>query len=85
MIWVKFFDIESFNLWHEDVKTTLGLPKPSLNEAGEIVADAIVTDSYVLPIIVADNDIRAFIDELYADGLDTSSNPIVSKYEAAPE
>ena len=85
MIWVKFSDIESFNLWHEDVKATLGLPKPSLNEAGEIVEDAIVTDSYVVPIIVADGDIRAFIDELYADGLATSSNPIVSNYEAAPK
>lgn len=85
MIWVKWNSLDSFNAWHENVKASLGLPKPSMNEAGEIVEDAIITDSYVSPIIVAQDDIRALIEEIYADGLETSMSPIVSRYEAAPE
>lgn len=85
MIWVKWNSLDSFNAWHDGIKAILGLPKPSMNENGEIVKDAVITDSYVLPIIVAEDDIRALIDEVYANGLETSVNPIVSRYEATPE
>lgn len=85
MIWVKWDSLNSFNVWHDGIKTILGLPKPSINEAGEIVEDAVITDSYVSPIIVAEDDIRALIDEAYADGLEISINPIVSRYEATPQ
>lgn len=85
MIWVKWNSLDSFNTWHDEIKTILGLPKPSINEDGEIVEDAVITDSYVSPLIVAEDDIRALIDEVYADGLETSASPIVSHYEAAPK
>lgn len=85
MIWVKWNSLDNFNTWHDEIKTILGLPKLSINEDGEIVEDAIITDSYVSPIIVAEDDIRALIDEVYANGLEKSVSPIVSRYEAAPE
>ena len=85
MIWVKWDSLDNFNRWHDEIKAILGLPKPSINEDGEIVEDAVITDSYVSPIIVAEDDIRALIDEVYANGLKTSVSPTVSHYEAAPE
>lgn len=85
MIWVKWDSLDSFNTWHDEIKAILGLPKPSINEDGEIVEDAVITDSYVSPIIVAEHDIRALIDDIYTDGLEASVSPIMSRYEAAPE
>ncbi len=80
MIWVKWNSLESFNEWHEIVKAQLGLPKMSVGKNGEIDPTATVSTDYVLPTIVAENDIRALISEDYADGLEVSINPIPADY-----
>jgi hypothetical protein len=80
MAWVKWDSIEAFNAWHDAIKTELGLPKPSVNDAGNIVDEAIISTDYILPIIVADDDIRAYVEDVYAEDLTPSENPIVSNY-----
>lgn len=80
MAWVKWDSIEAFNAWHDAIKTELGLPKPSVDDAGNVVDDAIVNTDYVLPVIVAEDDIRANVENAYAEELTPSENPIVSNY-----
>lgn len=80
MAWVKWTSMKDFNIWHEKIKTELGLPKPSVDEEGNILPDSIINTDYVLPVIVTKNDIRANIDDEYADGLDISENPVSSEY-----
>lgn len=75
MIWVKWTSLEAFNSWHEEVKAQLGLPKMSVKANGEIDPTAVISTDYVLPTIVAENDIRAFIGEQYAAGLEVSFDP----------
>ena len=85
MTWVKWDSIEDFSAWHEDIKTELGLPKLSIDQEGNIIADSVINENYVVPVIVADNDIRADIADEYASGLSVSVTPHVSNYEAAPK
>lgn len=80
MIWVKWNSIEDFNLWHEAIKIELGLPKMSVGKNGEIDPTAVISTDYVLPIVVAENDIRAFIGENFAEGLAISSDPTPTDY-----
>jgi hypothetical protein len=82
MTWVKWDSIEAFDTWHTGIKAELGLPKESVDADGNIIEGSLVSTDYVLPIIVADNDIRALIDYDYATDLEPSTNPIVSHYEA---
>jgi hypothetical protein len=83
MLWVKWNSIETFNAWHSDVKAKLGLPKESVDAEGNTIENSLIITDYVMPIIVADNDIRALIDDGYATDLEPSTNPIVSNYEAS--
>jgi len=80
MIWVKWDSIDQFDLWHDAIKTELGLPKMSVGKNGEIDPTAVVSTDYVLPTIVAENDIRALISEIYAEGLEISENPQPENY-----
>ena len=80
MAWVKWDSIEAFNVWHDAIKAALGLPKPSVDDAGNVVDDAIISTDYVLPVIVAEDDIRANVEDAYAQILTPSENPIVSNY-----
>jgi hypothetical protein len=82
MAWVKWNSIENFNTWHDGIKADLGLPKLSLDQEGNEISDSVINENYTMPIVVADNDIRAFVDETYSDGLQESINPHVSNYEA---
>ena len=82
MTWVTFDSIESFNAWHEQLKSDLGLPLPALDADGNEVKGQISTE-YTTPWVVSETDIRADIEEEYTDGLTLSENPYKDeRYEA---
>lgn len=75
-----WLSLESFNGWHDAVKIALGIPYPGRNAGtGEIDESAQWTTSYTEPILVAENDVRAYVDDAVAllvpDGLGVPSEP----------
>ena len=75
--WLSF---DSFNVWHADACTALGIPHPNKNAAtGEIDPDAQWTTAYTEAVVVAEDDVRAFVEqsvaELVANGLGVPSEP----------
>lgn len=84
MTWVKFNSIEDFNNWHNQVKAQLGLPKLSVDEFGQEVPDSVVVIGYTEPHIQAVDDIRAFVDDVFIDGLTITDAPKGLNYEANP-
>lgn len=76
---VRYYTFESkaaFDSWHDNVKTLLGYPLPSLDIDGNIIGEPFTTE-YTNVYRVGDNDWRAIIDEQYADGLTPSTAPII--------
>jgi hypothetical protein len=84
MAWVKWDSIQAFNAWDDAVKAELGLPKLSVDAEGNTIPDSLINENYTLPVIVADNDIRASVEDKYATDLQAADNPIVSNYETNP-
>jgi hypothetical protein len=84
MAWVKWDSIENFNTWHDAIKAELGLPKLSVDAEGNTIPDSLINENYTLPVIVANNDIRARVEDEYETGLEAADNPIVSNYETNP-
>lgn len=82
MAWVKWNSITDFNTWHDNIKAELGLPKLSVDAQGNAIPNSVVNEAYVIPVIVADNDVRANVAQEYALGLNLSQSPFVSNYEA---
>jgi hypothetical protein len=83
--WYKWTSLELFNAWHEAIKTELGLPKQSVTIDGSEVIGGVVTDKYTNAIVVADDDIRAVVEALYADALTPSQDPYRTNYETLAE
>jgi len=81
--WYIWTSITSFNTWHKQIKIQLGIPKPSVDEFGEVVPDGVINDEYTKPVIVAKNDVRALVQEQYSEGLTPSESPYIR--EAIPE
>ena len=81
-MWVKWNSQADFDKWHDQVKKELGLPKPSVDGEGSVVPDAVINDSYVVPIVVSTDDIRANVDDVYAQDLAPTTNPQESHYES---
>jgi len=81
-MWVKWTSQAKFDVWHDQIKAELGLPKPSVDQYGNIVEDAIINDSYTVPFVVSSDDVRADIEPQYAEGLTPSTNPQESHYES---
>ena len=72
--------LASFNSWHADAMKALGIPHPNHNAAtGEIDETGQWTTAYTEAIVVADDDVRAYVEqsvaELVPDGLGTPSEP----------
>ena len=72
--------LDLFNAWHGDACTALGIPHPNRNAAtGEIDEQAQWTTAYTESIVVAEDDVRAYVEqsvaELVPDGLGTPSEP----------
>ena len=80
MVWVKWDSIQNFNTWHNAIKAELGLPSLSVDAQGIVIPDSLINENYIIPVIVANNDIRANIDNQYATDLEVTDSPIVSNY-----
>jgi hypothetical protein len=72
--WYKFDSLEAFNAWHEQLKSDLNYPLPSIDKDGNIIGEPFTTD-YTSAVKVSDEDFRAMIDEEFADGLTLSEAP----------
>ena len=81
MNWYKWTSLNAFNLWHENLKTKLGLPKESVNLSGDLIDSGITTDAYTLHFVISKSDIRAMVEIEHAEGLTESENPFPSRYE----
>jgi hypothetical protein len=79
--WYKWDSLESFNVWHNQIKEQLDLPKMSVDITGQIVPDAVINSAYTEVHHIAENDYRAFLADEYADGLELSDNPFPSNYQ----
>ena len=76
----SWLSLDSFNSWHDLAKQALGIPHPNHNAAtGEIDEDAQWTTAYTEAVVVAEDDVRAYVEqsvaELVPDGLGTPSEP----------
>lgn len=76
----SWLSLDLFESWHDAAKTALGIPYPNRNAAtGEIDPDAQWTTAYTEPMVVADDDVRAYVEDnvaqLVPDGLGTPSEP----------
>jgi hypothetical protein len=83
MAWVKFNSIDDFNNWHDEVKTQLGLPKLSVDEFGQEVPDSVLVTAYAEPHIQSVDDVRAFVEDKFIDGLTVTDAPKGINYEAS--
>lgn len=62
-MWYSFTSLAAFTAWHDQVCADLGIPHPNRNAAtGEVDETAQWTTAYTEPVIVADDDVRAFVE-----------------------
>ena len=72
-MWYTWLSLELFNSWHDALKASLGYPFPSFDEYGNECPP--MTTEYTTPIIVAEDDVRAWVQEEYSTGLTPSDPP----------
>jgi len=84
-MWYKWESIEAFNLWHEQIKQELGLPKLSVDADGNTIEGSIVNQEYTTPVTMSVNDIRAVVDVNYATNLTPTDSPYLSNYKPLSE
>lgn len=75
-----WLSVALFDAWHDSAKTALGIPHPGRNAAtGEIDENAQWTTAYTEPTVVAEDDVRAYVEDTVAslvpDGLGAPSEP----------
>ena len=75
MNWYTFTSKEAFDTWHEELKTRLGYPLPSVDQEGNVIGEPYTTE-YTSIVKYADNDWRTIIHEEYAKDLTISTEPI---------
>lgn len=64
MMWYSWNSLASFEEWHQAAKTFLGIPYPGRNSAtGQIDESAQWTTAYTEPTVLAENDVRAFVED----------------------
>lgn len=85
-MWYRWDSFSGFEVWHADACMALGIPHPNHNAAtGEIDLEAQWTTAYTNPVVVAEDDVRAFVDNsvaaLVPDGLGVPSDPPPSPVE----
>jgi hypothetical protein len=73
MEWYEWDSLESFEQWHNEIKSELGLPAPSENQSsGEIDENAQWTINYT-EVVQVENKWIARVENRHSDGL-TSTN-----------
>ena len=80
MMWYLWDSRASFDLWHETAKAFLGIPYPGRNLAtGEVDENAQWTTAYTEPVVLADDDVRAVVEDHVAlavpDGIGAPCDP----------
>lgn len=80
-IWCEWSDMNAFENWHTQIKTQLGLPKPSQNQAtGEMNQNAQWTIDYTTPIQLADA-VIAKVEEQFTETLEiTDKRPPIPNH-----
>jgi hypothetical protein len=78
--WYSWTSLDAFDNWHASACSALGIPHPNHNAAtGEIDESAQWTTAYTEPTVVAEDDVRAYVEqsvaELVPDGLGSPSEP----------
>lgn len=77
--WYEWETLESFNLWHESIKSVLGLPLPSMNQAtGQVDETAQWTTEYTKAVKVGNVWIAKVENHLGHDLVSTELRPISS-------
>lgn len=76
----RWLSLSLFDAWHDAAKLALGIPHPGRNQkTGEIDEQAQWTTAYTDAIVVAEDDVRAFVEDMVAalvpDGLGQPSSP----------
>lgn len=76
----SWLTLDLFNAWHDSAKLALGIPHPNYNAAtGEIDENAQWTTAYTDATVVADDDVRAYVENSVASlvpvGLGVPSEP----------
>ena len=82
LMWYKWLSIEAFNLWHEQIKQELGLPKLSVDADGNTIEGSLINTEYTTPITISVNDIRAVVTPDYASNLTPTESPYINDYKA---
>lgn len=85
-MWHRWMSLLAFSMWHDAACAALGIPHPGYNAAtGEIDTAAQWTTAYTQPTVVAEDDVRAFIDNHVAtmvpEGLGMPCDPPKSEFE----
>ena len=73
MGWYKFDSEETFNVWHQEVKTKLGLPKLSTDSNGNQTEPLV--ENYTI-LIVDEDRLIAYSEPEYAVGLLETEKPV---------
>ena len=80
VMWYRWTNRASFDVWHTAACAALGIPHPGRNAAtGVIDEQAQWTTAYTDPVVVAADDVRAVVEpqvaELVPTGLGEPSDP----------
>ena len=67
-MWYQWVSISDFDSWHADTCGVLGIPYPNHNQAtGEIDENAQWTTAYTEAVVVAEGDVRAYVEDRVAE------------------
>lgn len=78
MAWYRWPSLQAFTAWHAAACDAMAIPHPNKNAAtGEVNHSAQWTVAAVAPVVIADDDVRAYvpIDVPTVDGLGDESEP----------
>lgn len=86
MSWYAWESEAAFDVWHERVIAMLNLPRVGENQrTGEPAPDKQKTTAYTQPVVVADDDVRAFVESdvagMVPEGLGVASDKPPSPLE----
>ena len=82
-MWYTWLSLELFTTWDTALKATLGYPFLTVDEYGNPCEP--MNTEYTTPVIVAENDVRAWVAAEYSTGLTPSEPPPPEPRNAADE
>ena len=86
MMWYSWSSLASFESWHEIAKAFLGIPHSGRNAlTGEIDEGAQWTTAYTAPVVLADDDVRAVVEDHVASAIPDGIGVPCASPPAPPE